>query len=460
MTDTEASPLSAADIEIVIIDDDEDVRINTSDLLSVEYQRISTYASPAALLKRLTVNQPMVILTDLRMPDADGFEFACQALKIDPDLPVILMTGYGDISIAVDAMKQGITDFVEKPFDTDYLLAAVQKAVDKRLHALNLLQAHQSLENGAAIEQVIVGQCQAIHRLRSDVLQFAPMDIPVMIYGDTGVGKELVARSLHRFSRRSSGRFVALNCAAIPEQLAEAELFGHAKGAFTDAGSARTGKLQHANGGTLFLDEIESLPLTTQAKLLRALSDQLITPLGSNQEIAIDCRVISATKDELRNNPAFRQDLFFRLQVAELRIPALKDREGDIQRLFEYYAHQQCDNFGTDYRLADSHTRQVLLQYSWPGNVRELINVATRYAIRGCRHIENAIELDTNNTFDVGAGESLKDMVQAYEEKLIRSKLAEHNGKVAAVLEDLCIERRTFNQKLNRYGINTQDYRD
>ena len=446
-------------IEVVIVDDDADMRINTSDLLSTVYKNISTYESPKKVLDRLYLGIPMVIITDLRMPDADGFEFAKAVQKIDPDLPVILMTGYGDISIAVDAMKQGIYDFIEKPFDTDYLLETLKRAVEKRLLVINLKQTREQLDKRDGIESKIIGQCPAIKQLRQQITELAPMDIPIMIYGDTGVGKELVARSLHEFSSRKNGPFVALNCAAIPDQLAEAELFGYDKGAFTDAIAARVGKLQHANGGILFLDEVESLSLSIQAKLLRALSDGKVTPLGSNDEIDIDCRVISATKDELRDNENFRQDLFFRLQVAQLRIPSLKDRAEDIITLFEYFTSQQCENFNTSYSSTSYRTQEVLLNYAWSGNVRELINVATRYAIRSCENIEAAMEMDLQNTFDIASGESLKDMVQSFEEKLIRSKLVQYKGKVAAVLNDLCVERRTFNQKLKRYGISTSDYR-
>jgi two-component system C4-dicarboxylate transport response regulator DctD len=313
-------------LEIVIIDDDEDIRVNTTDLLSTQYPRISHYASARTWLKQFRKGLDAILLIDLRMPDADGFEVARQVLDIDSDMPVILMTGYGEVSIAVDAMKSGVFDFVEKPFDTDYLLAAVKRAYEQRQLVLTMRQSTQETVSGSdAIDRQIVGESSAIRRLRDSVRELAPMDIPVMIYGETGVGKELVARSLHEGSRRASGRFVALNCAAIPEQLAEAELFGYEKGAFTDASSAREGKLKHASGGTLFLDEVESLPLTTQAKLLRALSDQLVSPLGSNKEIPIDCRVVSATKDELRNNPDFRQDLFFRLQVSEIKITAVSN---------------------------------------------------------------------------------------------------------------------------------------
>lgn len=446
-------------IEIVIIDDDRDVRVNTSDLLSTLFNNISVYESPDPVLSRLSEDAPMVILTDLRMPNADGFEFAKQVQSMAAELPVILMTGYGDISIAVDAMKHGVYDFIEKPFDTDRLIETIRRAVDKRALTLSLRQTRQVLDSHNSIEGKIVGQCPAIVQLKKSVLELAPMDIPVMIYGETGVGKELVARSLHEYSARRDGPFVALNCAAIPEQLAEAELFGYEKGAFTDAVAARVGKLQHAEGGVLFLDEVESLPMTTQAKLLRALSDQRVTPLGSNQEVEIDCRVISATKDELRNNEEFRQDLFFRLQVAELRIPPLRSRAEDIATLFEFFVSQQCENFGTEYHMTDNATRNVLLNYDWPGNVRELINVATRYAIRNCSNIDAAIEMDSQSTFDIVPGESLKEQVSAYEEKLIRSKLAQYQGKVSLVLEDLKLERRTFNQKLNKYGIATADYK-
>jgi len=324
---------------------------------------------------------------------------------------------------------------------------------------MSITMTQGQLINPESLESKIVGQCPSIQQLRQRILELAPIDIPIMIYGDTGVGKELVARSLHQYSGNKNAPFVALNCAAIPDQLAEAELFGYEKGAFTDAVTSRVGKLQHANGGVLFLDEIESLPLVIQAKLLRALSDGKITPLGSNTEIAIDCRVISATKDELRDNKNFRQDLFFRLQVAQFRIPPLKDRGKDIITLFEYFTRQQCEHFGAKYSKTDKKTQEILLFHAWPGNVRELINVATRYAISGCSKIEAAMETDVQNTFDIVSGDSLKDMVQSFEEKLIRSKLVQYKGKVSSVLQDLCIERRTFNKKLKRYGISTPDYR-
>ena len=358
---TMAHKLHTTDIEIIIVDDDEDIRINTSDLLSTLFDKISLYSSPEPLLKELRTDRPAIILTDLRMPNADGLEFAKQVNEIDPALPIILMTGYGDISTAVDAMKQGIYDFIEKPFDTDRLIASIQRAVDKRILTLNLEKSLNQLSNHNNIESIIMGQCPAIIKLRKQVIDLAPMNIPILILGETGTGKELVARCLHDYSARKEGPFVALNCAAIPDQLAEAELFGHEKGAFTDASTARIGKLEYAKNGTLFLDEVESLPLSTQAKLLRALSDNIVTPLGSHKEVPINCRIISATKDELRGNENFRQDLFFRLQVAELKIPPLRSRSEDIITLFEFFVRQQCNLLPKRVHLIVTHLYHVCI---------------------------------------------------------------------------------------------------
>jgi len=447
------------DIEIIIVDDDEDIRINTSDLLSTLFDKISLHSSPESVLKDLKINKPAVILTDLRMPNADGLEFANQVNTIDPAMPVILMTGYGDISTAVDAMKQGVYDFIEKPFDTDHLIATIKRAVDKRFLTLSLEQTLTELSNHNSIESKIIGQCPPIIKLRQQIVDLAPMDIPVLIFGETGTGKELVARCLHDYSKRKDGPFVALNCAAIPEQLAEAELFGHEKGAFTDASIARKGKLEYAKNGTLFLDEVESLPLSTQAKLLRALSDNVVTPLGSHNEVDINCRIISATKDELRDNEDFRQDLFFRLQVAQLKIPPLRQRSEDIITLFEFFVQQQCENFASHYKMVTGTTRMSLLEYSWAGNVRELINVATRFAIQNCENIELALNDDICPENQSLETDSFKAIMQSYEEKLLRSKLTEHQGNVAKVLEDLQIERRSFNQKLLKYKIISKDYK-
>ncbi len=447
-------------IKIMVVDDDKDIRVNTVDLLSTQYPQIVDFDSPQTALAEIYPHMPVIILTDLRMPGGDGLEFAQAVREIDEDLPVILMTGYGDISIAVDAMKHGVYDFIEKPVDTDRLLKSIQRAVDKRRLSLSLLEARNKLEQQSGIEARLIGNSPMMKQLKQSLLQLAPMDLPIMIYGETGVGKELVARSLHDYSERKDGNFVALNCAAIPEQLAEAELFGYEKGAFTDAKSAHIGKLEYANGGSLFLDEIESLSLSMQAKLLRVLQDGVISPLGSNEERKTNCRIISASKEELRNHQDFRQDLFFRLQVGELLIPPLRQRKEDIIMLFEYFVMQSCENFKIEYLPLSNDSRKQLLAFDWPGNIREMINVATRYTINGCQNLKqllfNVEPLVMENQQDL----SLKEQINDYEENLIRSRLALYEGNVSAVLADLKLERRTFNQKISRYNISTTDYKN
>lgn len=445
-------------IQVIVVDDDRDVRENMVDLLSTIYPHISEYESPRRVLKQIQAHDPIVILTDLRMPDGDGLEFAKAVREIDPDIPLILMTGYGDISTAVDAMKHGVYDFIEKPVDADRLLKSLQRAVEKRLLNLSLTRSRQQLEQHVSIDAKIIGQGPMIKQLKKEIIKLAPMNIPVLIYGDTGTGKELVAHCLHEFSLRE-GPFVALNCAAIPDHLAEAELFGYEKGAFTDASASRVGKLEYANGGTLFLDEVESLSTAIQAKLLRVLQDGRITRLGSNQETEVDCRIISAAKEDLRNHEAFRQDLYFRLQVGECWIPALRDRQEDILLLFEYFCLQACDNFKIEHQAMNTSCEQALLSYDWPGNVREMINIATRYVINGCRDIDQVLQT-TGAPTEIDIGMSLKQRVAAFEENLLRSKFAEHQGNVSAVMDDLQIERRNLNQKMTRYQINSAEYKD
>ena len=445
-------------ITIILIDDDKDIRISTSDLLSTRFKKIECYSSPKKVLPKISTDLPAVVLTDLRMPDDDGLEFALKVKEIDPHLPVVLMTGYGDISTAVDAMKHGVDDFIEKPFNIDRLMEALDKAIEKRVTTLTLTETQEKISYQSEIDKKIIGHSDVMKQLKNSVLDFAPMDIPLVIYGETGTGKELVAQCLHTFSPRKDYKFVLLNCAAIPEELAEAELFGYHKPGNPNQ-AVHTGKLVQAANGTLFLDEVDSLPASTQAKLLMALSNQSITPVGGDEEIPINCRIISATKTELRDHPSFRQDLFFRLQVAELHIPPLKNREEDIISLFNSFVMQHCEHLKTEYKPLNNDTRKKLLTYEWPGNVRELINIAIRYALKNCSDIDHAMKSDELDEFYSSQDQSLKEQVEAYEELLIKLKLREHHGKVAKVLEDLKIERRTFNQKLNRYGINTGDYK-
>ncbi|MGS2718520.1 sigma-54-dependent transcriptional regulator [Eionea flava] len=448
------------DICIILIDDDKDIRISTEDLLSTRFDNIESYSSPKTILPRITTDMPAVIVTDLRMPNDDGLVFACEVNRIDPHLPVILMTGYGDVSTAVDAMKHGIYDFIEKPVDSERLLSTLARAIDKRRATLSLNTTKEKANNTHAIDQSIIGYSEAMKSIKKHVIDFSSMDIPVVIYGNTGTGKELTAHCLHDFSERREQPFILLNCAAIPEELIETELFGYTRGAPSNATALHKGKIEQAKSGTLFLDEIDSLPSNVQAKLLLALSDKTVTPVGSNVKIPIRCRIISATKTELKGNPSFRQDLFFSLQVAEIRLPDVQHREEDVIALFNHFTLQQCEHLNTQYQPLNDDGKRKLLAYEWPGNVRELINVAIRHAMTHCNDIDHALNNNELDDFYRNKDQSLKQQVEAYEELLIKLKLREHKGKVSKVLEDLKIERRTFNQKLNRYGINTGEYKE
>ncbi|MFT7387985.1 MAG: two-component system C4-dicarboxylate transport response regulator DctD [Candidatus Endobugula sp.] len=448
------------DISIILIDDDKDIRISTADLLSTHFKKIESYSSPKSVLPRVSTEFPAVIVTDLRMPNDDGLEFASAANRIDPHLPIILMTGYGDISTAVDAMKHGIYDFIEKPVDSERLISALERAIEKRRATLSLSTTKEKSTAQSALDQSIIGYSATMKAIKKNILDFSSMSIPLVIYGNTGTGKELVAHCLHDYSERREAPFILLNCAAIPEELIETELFGYTRGASSNATSLHRGKLEQAKEGTIFLDEIDSLPVKVQAKLLLALENKVITPVGSNVQIPIYCRIISATKEELRGSNHFRQDLFFSLQVAEIRLPDLKSREEDVIALFNHFSMLQCDHLKTQYQPLTDEAQKKLITYEWPGNVRELINVAIRYALTNCTDIDHALHNDELDDFYRHENQSLKEQVEAYEELLIKLKLREHKGKVAKVLDDLHIERRTFNQKLNRYGINTGDYKE
>jgi two-component system, NtrC family, C4-dicarboxylate transport response regulator DctD len=402
-------------ITIIVIDDDKDIRISTADFLSTRYKKIECYSSTKKVLPKISPELPAIILTDLRMPDDDGLEFAQKVRAIDPHLPVILMTGYGDVSTAVDAMKHGIYDFIEKPVDTERLMDTIARAIEKRLLTLSLSDTQEKLSSRSKIDTTLIGHSSVMQALKKNIIDFAPMNIPIVIYGETGTGKELVAHCLHDYSSVRENDFILLNCAAIPEELAEAELFGYVKGSFSDAPSMHKGKIAQAENGTLFLDEVDSLPLSTQAKLLLALANKTITPIGSNEQIPINCRIISATKEELRGNKKFRQDLFFSLQVAELRVPPLRHREEDIIELFNYFVMQHCENLKTEYHALNNDSRKKLLTYEWPGNVRELINIAIRYALKNCSDIDYAMKNNELDEFYSSDERSLKEQVEAYD---------------------------------------------
>ena len=369
---------------VIVVDDEASIRTAVEQWLSLSGFEVQLFSRAEDCLAQLPKNFPGVILSDVRMPGISGLELLAQVQRLDPDLPIILLTGHGDVPMAVEAMRDGAYDFLEKPFSPDTLLSSLRRALDKRRLVLENRRLHQQADSRAKLDATLLGVSRALQTLRRQVLELAALPVNVLIRGETGSGKELIARCLHDFGPRAGKPFVALNCAAIPEQLFEAELFGHESGAFTGAQGKRIGKLEYADGGTLFLDEIESMPLAQQVKLLRVLQEQKLERLGSNQSIKVDLRIIAATKPDLLDEARagrFREDLAYRLTVAELRLPPLRERREDIPLLYEHFAQNAGERLGRSVAPLSGAQLSRLLSHDWPGNVRELANAAERQVL-------------------------------------------------------------------------------
>jgi two-component system C4-dicarboxylate transport response regulator DctD len=408
-------------------------------------------AGPAIAL--LNSDFPGILVTDLKMEGIDGIELLKRAQQIDPELPVIVITGHGDVETAVEAMRLGAYDFIEKPFAPERFLEVIKHACEKR-SLINENRRLRQAVNEQTLGRRIVGTSPAIERVRASVAELAAAEVSVILYGETGVGKDLVARCLHDFGPRKDAHYVAINCAAIPETMAESELFGYDTGAFTGAAKARAGKLEHGSGGTFFLDEIDSMPLVIQSKLLRALQERTIERLGSNRSIPVDVRAIAASKIDLRKASSegkFRSDLYYRLSVVELAIPPLRERKEDIPLLFEYFASLAAEAHGRERRPLSAGTMNAIMSHEWPGNVRELRNAAERYALGlGGSFVSQPL----------AAERSLAQQVEAFERSLIERTLAEAGGRLTEVMERLGLPRRTLSEKMARYGLDRRDFVD
>ncbi len=431
---------------VMVVDDEAGIRSAVQQWLSLSGFDVQLFSRAEDCLGALPEHFPGVILSDVRMPGISGLELLGRLQAFDADLPVILLTGHGDVPMAVEAMRDGAYDFLEKPFSPDALLVSLRRALDKRRLVLENRRLHRLADSRTRIEASLLGVSRGLQTLRRQVLDLASVPVNVLLRGETGSGKELVARCLHDFGPRSARPFVALNCAAIPEQLFEAELFGHESGAFTGAQGKRIGKLEYAHGGTLFLDEIESLPLAQQAKLLRVLQEQKIERLGSNQSIAVDLRIIAATKPDLLEEARagrFREDLAYRLNVAELRLPALRERREDIPLLYEHFAQAAAERLGRRYQPLSGAQLAQLLSHDWPGNVRELANTAERRVLGLEEPLPEPLE----------SGQSLAAQQEAFEVQCLRAAMTRHQGDIKAVLAELQLPRRTFNEKMQRHGL-------
>ncbi|GGK78321.1 sigma-54-dependent transcriptional regulator [Amphritea balenae] len=448
---------------VLLVDDEALIRQSTEQWLKMAHFDVISCDSAEQALKVLDEQFPGIIVTDVRMPGMDGLELMEVARQRIPELPVILVTGHGDVDMAIKAMRNGAYDFIEKPFVPERLVETINRACEKRQLMLENLRLQQSFSSQSGIDSRIIGISPSIQRLKRDLLKSADQDTNVIIYGETGSGKELVAQCLHEYSGRSEHNFVPINCGAIPDSLIESELFGHEPGAFTGAAKRRIGKFEYADNGTLFLDEIESMPANLQVKILRALQEGLIERLGGNKQIPVDLRIIAASKVDLRTEEGFREDLYYRLNVSYLRLPPLRERQEDIPLLFEHYARQAASQHERELRRVTDQDIRNMQQYSWPGNVRELKNAAVRYALDGGLSVADTLfprESDIDSDLPVADSLSLAAQVANFERDLICRALKQHQGNIKAIMDQLDLPRRTLNQKMVKYDINRAEFLD
>jgi DNA-binding NtrC family response regulator len=358
--------------------------------------------------------------------------------------------------MAVQAIREGAYDFIEKPFSSERLTEVVQRALEKRRLSLEVQSLRQRLENRQGMEATILGRSPAIEQLRRQILDLADTSAEVLIVGETGTGKELVARCLHDHSSRRNRNFVAMNCGGLPESLFESEVFGHEAGAFTGATKRRIGKVEHANGGTLFLDEIESTPPGQQVKLLRLLQERQIERLGSNVLIPVDCRVVAAAKQDLKEltrQDRFRSDLYYRLNVVVLELTPLRERREDIPLLFEHFVLQAALRYNRSALILSSAQMRELMAYSWPGNARELRNVADRFILGLLGAKIDPPQLATAEV------RPLSEQVDRFERCLIEEELRKHSGRASAASEALGLPKKTLYDKMRRYGLVAEEFR-
>lgn len=437
---------------LFIVDDDADHLSALCDLAGAAGYQPEGFATASAALAACEASPPDALVTDLRMPGMDGLALLEALRARDWDLPVILITGHGDVTHAVRAMKSGAEDFLEKPYDSQHLLMVLARALRARATRAELTRLRALLEGEAP--PPLLGESTAICALRARIALLAPLPVDVVITGETGTGKELTARALHEASARSTGPFQVVNCAALPEALFEIEMFGHAEGAFPGAGPARAGRIEAASGGTLVLDEIESLPLAMQVKLLRVLGERRTQRLGEAENRPLDLRVIAISKTDLRQAAAlgtFRADLFYRLSGAEITTPALRETGTDVILLYSHFASESARRNGREAPEIGFALRRDLMRHPWPGNVRELRTAAEALALGlGPSRLGP----------DPGSGPlatgSLAERVANFESREIAAVLDRCQGNSFKAAELLNMPRRTLADKIRRYGLKSQ----
>ena len=451
---------------IMVVDDDRYLLMAIEQTLQLNGYTVDTFASPVEALDHLGKEEYAAIVTDIKMPVMDGLQFLTHVKAADRELPVIMITGHGDIALAVTAIQSGAYDFLQKPVDEDVLLACLVRAMEKRKLVLENRRLSSSLaEQRQDLTRFygLIGNHPAMHRLYDIIKAVAAENDPVMIYGETGTGKELVARAIHEIGSRAGQPFVAVNMGAIPSEMMESELFGHSKGAFTGALQRKVGKFEFAGEGTLFLDEICSLPIGLQSKLLRVLEEKTITPLGSNTQVPVRARIIAATNKDLEQEIArenFRQDLFFRLSVLPVRIQPLRERREDIPLLVEFFRQEYGYGKMQSPPLFPPETIREICAAPWPGNVRELRNHVRRLCILGSiEHGESGCQKKKGEVSGSSEQLPLKNYMDRMEKSFIEAALKKNRGQVAPTCSQLGISRKSLYDKVGRYALDLNAFR-
>ncbi|MGO9411936.1 MAG: sigma-54-dependent transcriptional regulator [Spirochaetia bacterium] len=455
---------------IVVIDDDEAARHSIGQMLELRGWRPEVFSSAEAALAWPGLPEAMCVITDVKMPGMDGEELLAHVAAMPAAPPVVMITGHGDIAMAVRCLKAGAFDFAEKPFDDDVLLAYVAKAVEKsRLvrEASDLRRRLQLCSPGEDGKYGMIGRSRAMQEVYAQVEAAARSDVPVLLLGETGVGKELVARAIHAQSHRSGGPFVPVNAGALPETMLESELFGHAKGSFTGALEQREGKLVMASEGTLLLDEIETISARAQVQLLRVLDDGVVEALGSDKPRKVDIRLVCASNRELSEEVragAIREDFYHRIMVLCIRVPPLRERAEDITLLASHFLKLAADRNGVRVPAVPEGTLADMMRYSWPGNVRELKNAAERMVITARDGTAGGFSPDmmddSGRLLSLPPGEGLlRDELEKLERKVIEAALKENKGEINATWHALGISRRALYERMRKYGLERESFK-
>jgi two-component system, NtrC family, response regulator AtoC len=454
---------------VLLVDDDPNTRKVARANLGLEGFEVTVASSGSEALARLGETDPLAIVSDLRMPDMDGITLMERVHVVRPGLPVVLVTAHATVETAVQALRNGATHYLTKPIRYDELALVLRHAVAHERARRDVVRLRGELERAAGFEE-IVGTSPAMRQVFSMVEQVAGADATILLRGETGTGKELIARAIHRRSPRADRTFVAVNCSAVPHELMESEFFGHEKGAFTGAAARRIGRFEQADGSTLFLDEVGDLDLSVQTKLLRVLQEQEIVRVGGDRPIKVAVRIVAATNRDLEalvKEGRFRDDLYYRLNVIPIRLPSLRERAGDLPALMEHFLGSFARRYGRDAPFAPPDLLAAAMAYPWPGNVRELRNVCERAVLMGWAAVAPILGTPAEEEaasaslpeFSLPLLEARQRLVERFERDYLTRLLREHKGRIGEVARAAGIAERNLYEKMKAYGLSRDDYR-